>query len=654
MLVEKTTEIPIVDNLTAGNQESLIEEEVMENDVPDEELPDWIKDIGGEEAIKGEVSLPLESEILETDQDEISELFSEETQFINRESVGQPVDDFSSWLTEVQSEAKTVSGDIEFENSEGLEDLPDWLKGIGTDKQTNEHESQDVSTNEFPSLLEDFSSTQDQFEPTLEANAKEKLPDWLNEIGLSTDEKPSSEEIVKNLDVQSTTYPMDTSEKDTQDNEVEPEPEGVDSKEELPTLIIEEQLQPQESMYDGSLSLDDQDEAMAWLESLAARQGANPEELLTKPEERKEEPPEWVKINNIEETGSYDDEESISLQADNVPLSFVDPVDNKTSSDSDMHAEVFPEVEENIKDLESEGQSEFVGSNVISSKDQEVNNAETFQNEPEQPIDVSKPEPAVANLPESDVAQWLKGMDASDSKNEEKSIAPKVAEFYGNEVSEPLPDWLSEIAGETTTSEWIPESDNTSDLSTGKNNSELIPDEKDIDDIGEIFPTDSTNWAFEESESGQELEPLNEVVKPVTTSEWHPSAEKERISIGEDLENSDTGSFPSANDAPHISETIGTGMLSKIPAKDIEKEAGTLERAQSFIENGDLKKAIDVYSRLIKKGQLLEGVIHDLRETTYRYPLEIGIWQSLGDAYMRSNQLQDALDAYTRAEELLR
>jgi tetratricopeptide (TPR) repeat protein len=94
--------------------------------------------------------------------------------------------------------------------------------------------------------------------------------------------------------------------------------------------------------------------------------------------------------------------------------------------------------------------------------------------------------------------------------------------------------------------------------------------------------------------------------------------------------------------------------LSKIPAKDIEKEAGTLERAQSFIKSGEIKKAIDVYGRLIKKGQLLEGVIHDLRETTYRYPVEVGIWQLLGDAYMRANQLQDALDAYTKAEELLR
>ena len=47
-------------------------------------------------------------------------------------------------------------------------------------------------------------------------------------------------------------------------------------------------------------------------------------------------------------------------------------------------------------------------------------------------------------------------------------------------------------------------------------------------------------------------------------------------------------------------------------------------------------------------------VIRDLRDALYRYPVEVSIWQALGDAYMRANRLQDALDAYTKAEELLR
>jgi cytochrome c-type biogenesis protein CcmH/NrfG len=50
----------------------------------------------------------------------------------------------------------------------------------------------------------------------------------------------------------------------------------------------------------------------------------------------------------------------------------------------------------------------------------------------------------------------------------------------------------------------------------------------------------------------------------------------------------------------------------------------------------------------------LDEVIHDLREAIYRFPVDVSIWQTLGDAAMRANRLQDALDAYTKAEELLR
>jgi tetratricopeptide (TPR) repeat protein len=79
-----------------------------------------------------------------------------------------------------------------------------------------------------------------------------------------------------------------------------------------------------------------------------------------------------------------------------------------------------------------------------------------------------------------------------------------------------------------------------------------------------------------------------------------------------------------------------------------------LGQARGELNRSNVSGALDNYGRLIKKGRLLEDIIHDLREASYRYPVDVGIWQSLGDAYMRANRLQDALDAYTKAEELLR
>ena len=79
-----------------------------------------------------------------------------------------------------------------------------------------------------------------------------------------------------------------------------------------------------------------------------------------------------------------------------------------------------------------------------------------------------------------------------------------------------------------------------------------------------------------------------------------------------------------------------------------------LGTARTELSRSNIPGALEAYERLIKKGRFLEEVIFDLREALYRYPVEVSIWQTLGDAYMRANQLQDALDSYTKAEELLR
>ena len=90
-----------------------------------------------------------------------------------------------------------------------------------------------------------------------------------------------------------------------------------------------------------------------------------------------------------------------------------------------------------------------------------------------------------------------------------------------------------------------------------------------------------------------------------------------------------------------------TGMLSA--AQD-----PALTQAQNELSRGNIPGAMENYSKLIKKGKMLEEIIFDLREALYRYPVEVAILQTLGDAYMRANRLQEALDSYTKAEELLR
>jgi hypothetical protein len=91
-----------------------------------------------------------------------------------------------------------------------------------------------------------------------------------------------------------------------------------------------------------------------------------------------------------------------------------------------------------------------------------------------------------------------------------------------------------------------------------------------------------------------------------------------------------------------------TGMLGG------DKDAMAVQRARDLLGRGGLDAAMNEYTKLIKKGKLLEDVIYDLQEAVYSHPVDVIVWQTLGDAYMRSNRLQEALDAYSKAEELLR
>ena len=76
--------------------------------------------------------------------------------------------------------------------------------------------------------------------------------------------------------------------------------------------------------------------------------------------------------------------------------------------------------------------------------------------------------------------------------------------------------------------------------------------------------------------------------------------------------------------------------------------------AQSKINEGQISDAIKDYQDIIQKGQRLTSVIADLNKAAQKYPQEVSIFQTLGDAYLQANKLQEALEAYTKAQNLLK
>jgi competence ComEA-like helix-hairpin-helix protein len=79
-----------------------------------------------------------------------------------------------------------------------------------------------------------------------------------------------------------------------------------------------------------------------------------------------------------------------------------------------------------------------------------------------------------------------------------------------------------------------------------------------------------------------------------------------------------------------------------------------LQGAWTNINDGEIDAAVSQYTELINRDEHLDEVIRDLQEALGKYPQDASLYQSLGDAYMHSNMLDEALDAYNRAEDLIK
>ncbi len=79
---------------------------------------------------------------------------------------------------------------------------------------------------------------------------------------------------------------------------------------------------------------------------------------------------------------------------------------------------------------------------------------------------------------------------------------------------------------------------------------------------------------------------------------------------------------------------------------------GDLTRSLESVQTGKTEKSSRNYSELIKSSQNLPEVIKELEQAADQDPENESILRNLGDAYLRNNQLSEAMEAYTRAEKL--
>jgi predicted Zn-dependent protease len=153
-------------------------------------------------------------------------------------------------------------------------------------------------------------------------------------------------------------------------------------------------------------------------------------------------------------------------------------------------------------------------------------------------------------------------------------------------------------------------------------------------------------WSEDETENGKGI-------TPTIPTEWIPVEYQEPIISSEERLHCEIQA-PSQNEKTTGQETIQVLIKKSTTTPIVEKDTLILTTARDHVHAKQLDEGAREYIKLIKKGKFLDEVVGDLRSTVDQFPDNVMLWQTLGDAYMRTNRLQNALDAYSKAEELLR
>ena len=730
------------------------QEETMAEPTNDDDIPDWLKAIQAED----EQAAPQESS-------------QEPVQEIPQESMEESTELGDESLSDWQISDEDDTGLVDFDKTSADElgtsaqeqdDAIAWLEGLASKHGAKPEElvtDPNARTEVEPEWVQKAKATTEQVDAEEPAVQEQSPAETVTDLpGFLAQEQPSLE---------ATESP---SEVETPTSEEQP---PVEASMDLPDFLAkksdEPDEEPAENVDDLGTSAQEQDDAMAWLESLASKHGAKPEELVTDPEARKDTAPDWVQ--KAAEAGS---EQTIG--------------ERPTAPPPEELEEFVESVLDEQKATEQEGEAPYAGPEA--QPDESVPSIETDETgiwlqelaeEESAPVDQEPTTEAEGPAVEDDVPDWLREMEGDVSQAEatsESAAEMPLPDWLSNldsspsepdaisaplpeeAVSEPSPEAVDEIEINTATMEqlaglpgigdllaqniiayretygdftsledlsnvagigpstidelrgqvkveeqptitdWLKNVETESpEVETGEAVSD-VTEEAVVDDLpswlagldeepeqshpaagdddvpewlraeagtSQPEPTAPTDWQPVESMPASEEmsapEPEPEVKAEEPALESKPETEELSVeNASTPIEEPPAQAAPPPAPEPESvpspgrpayqepvtrSRTGMTGMLSS--AQD-----PALTEAQNELTRGNISVAMEGYGKLIKKGKMLEEIIFDLREALYRYPVDVTIMQTLGDAYMRANRLQEALDSYTKAEELLR
>jgi hypothetical protein len=538
--------------------------------------------------------------------------------------------DWMAGIVSEETEQPAAGQAVEAEPEPAAEgDLPDWMAGIA--EETEEPAAEQAAEPEIESQPEpvpagDGVPAGPVSGPGTTESEQDEAFKWLESLAAGQGAKP--EELLTQPEERLEQVPGWVQSVDDAPPAAPEQPAGFVPE---PPIEIEDEEPVGElsALVSGpGTSEPDQDESFKWLENLAAGQGAKSEELLTQPEERMNQTPGWVEgVENLQAelsapvsgpgTSESDQDESFKW------------LENLAAAQGAKSEELLTQPEERL-DHSPEWVSQTGGlpSEAAPETQAEETPAAPSQPEPEPESPTTEGE----SVEEMGVTQWLKSLEGEELPDDFQASAPAEPLLE----TEDLPDWLKDEsaddlppAASLPVSEWVPQESQTS-----------LPSA----DEEQPAPGETEEPALSVDE-GPDQAPAESAPIPPPVAE---TAQPEPVPTPPSVVESAQSPEPEPEPAPARPVTRQTGMLGG------DKDAMLLHRARLLLEKSSLDTSMSEYARMIKKGKHMDEVIFDLQEATYSHPVDVIVWQTLGDAYMRNNRLQEALDAYTKAEELLR
>jgi tetratricopeptide (TPR) repeat protein len=345
---------------------------------------------------------------------------------------------------------------------------------------------------------------------------------------------------------------------------------------------------------------EDPDEAVAWLEQLAAQQGAPDEELTTIQEEA---------YDLVEETAPTVDDELDSAMEELADVAMPEDSDEALAWLGEL-ADI-DGADAEIELLESEGAV--------------VEEAATPAVEHDVVAARAEAEILFAQQQTAEVAEEPHSQDLEVSQSEELEV--EVFDF------DRAAETSFEVTDEIDVTDGVPSEDveeRVGSVISGETGGDEVAAkaDEDLDWLDSLDEEDAVSWL--ESES---------IASEVDAMEDEGDGVDAKIEVS-----------ASAVEASGMAAEAGEETpLDAAEAPNVER----LERARSAVEDGDWTAVADEYEALLESGEGLPYLISDLETSVEAHEQQLILKRLLGDAYVRNGQLEQAVDIYRQALDQL-